>query len=179
MPRYFVPLSEQEFENKIIEIVKSYVGKHDTINNINDAFTYLPGVIQNYPITNRNSEKVYYIEFDVFEIKSIVPDLIGYHVYPNGLTAWGIVTGDGPLVFIILYWDGESIRIYIPTDGNLWNTDTNVPYTISVPPDEDDAENIKKRFNIIIEKHEDWYKLDLDQSKLEQDIVNEFKLKDN
>ncbi|MDB5036981.1 MAG: hypothetical protein JWQ35_509 [Bacteriovoracaceae bacterium] len=46
-------------------------------------------------------------------------------------------------VFFIIYWDGKALRGYIPTKGNLWNTDTKQAYGND---EESDAKNLLERF---------------------------------
>lgn len=81
----------------------------------------------------------------------------GFHTLPNGLTFLGITAGgdwETPL-FYIIYWDGDKLRAYVPTDGNHWNTDTNTAYgseAEALDGDEDEEkaaeENVKKRFGV-------------------------------
>ena len=81
----------------------------------------------------------------------------GFHTLPNGLTFLGITAGgdwESPL-FYIIYWDGDKLRAYVPTDGNHWNTDTNTAYgseseALDGEEDEEKAaeENVKKRFGV-------------------------------
>ena len=85
--------------------------------------------------------------------------IVGFNILPNGLTYLGITAGgdwEEPL-FYILYYDGEKLRGYIPTDGNFWNTDTKTAYGSEhdVVDDADEEasekaqdENIKKRFGV-------------------------------
>lgn len=56
--------------------------------------------------------------------------LMGYRTEPNGLTYCGMAAGgdwEHP-VYWLVYWDGRSLRGYVPTDGNPWNTDTKRAY---------------------------------------------------
>lgn len=53
-------------------------------------------------------------------------DLCGFHTLPNGLTFCGAIAGgdwECPLFFII-YYDGSTLRSYIPINGNMVNCDT-------------------------------------------------------
>lgn len=57
-------------------------------------------------------------------------NLIGYHTLPNGLTYLGVIAGgdsESPIFFAV-YWDGQSLRAYIPKEGNLWNPKTKAPF---------------------------------------------------
>lgn len=56
--------------------------------------------------------------------------LMGYHSEANGFTYLGCSAGDDsdyPLFFVV-YWDGNKLRAYIPTEGNLWNKKTKKAY---------------------------------------------------
>lgn len=57
--------------------------------------------------------------------------LMGYHTEVNGLTYCGLSAGDdGEFpVFFVVYWDGNKLRAYIPTEGNIWNKKTNKAYS--------------------------------------------------
>ena len=51
---------------------------------------------------------------------------VGFHTLSNGLTFHGTVAlaqDGGMAVFYITYFDGKNIRVYMPTRGNLVNTD--------------------------------------------------------
>lgn len=52
-------------------------------------------------------------------------DIIGVHTI-NGLTFAGVLTGGDweQLMFMMLYWDGNNIRCYIPKRGNMVNLHT-------------------------------------------------------
>lgn len=54
----------------------------------------------------------------------------GIHTLSNGLAYYAFESGgDWELpVYMIVYWDGKSLRGYIPKDGNVWNTVTNKAY---------------------------------------------------
>ena len=50
-------------------------------------------------------------------------DAVGFNTLPNGVSYLGVVAGgdwECPMLFII-YWDGDKLRAYIPTDGNPWD----------------------------------------------------------
>jgi hypothetical protein len=102
--------------------------------------------------------------------------IAGFQTLRNGLTYLGCVSGgdwECPL-FYIIYWDGGKLRAYIPTDGNLWNTDTKMAYGNDDEELEDDtldAKNIKKRFGVDVEHHSD-FDAEFDCTKIERDIVS-------
>ena len=71
--------------------------------------------------------------------------ITGFHILPNGMAYLGCCAGGDweKALFFILYYDGNQLRGYIPTDGNTWNTDTNSAYG-----NEHDTSNLKKRFGV-------------------------------
>jgi len=118
----------------------------------------------------------------------------GYQSYENGLTflgCWG--GGDWEVaVHYIVYWDGKSLRGYVPTLGNPWNTHLKLAYGNDCGYD--DLINLKDRLisgtlvcenintnswlpynqdidDIINENYEKIYNFKL----MKQDILNTFK----
>lgn len=187
MPRYFVPLSREEFETKLVKIIKKYLGKdYDDESNRELLKCYGDKILDGdetiykdlrkvgFDLENFESyiDKHYETEFPPFDI---APKVTGYNIYSNGLTAWGMHAGgdwENP-VFFIIYFDGRKLRGYVPKDGNLWNTDTNWAYGNE---EDEDAKNIKKRFNIEAgESEEIWdvlNNLSYNVDEIEQDIIN-------
>jgi hypothetical protein len=56
--------------------------------------------------------------------------LMGFHTEANGLTYYGVCAGgdwEHPVYFCV-YWDGQKLRGYVPTEGNPWNTTTKKAY---------------------------------------------------
>jgi hypothetical protein len=89
---------------------------------------------------------------------------VGFRTLSNGLSILGVTSGgdwESPLYFI-LYFDGKELRGYIPTEGNVWNTDT---YTAYGNNEEADEINCKKRFGV-----NDYNQINLDQDKIDADI---------
>jgi len=140
--RKFVPITVDELKKKI----KAKVEKLNP--EMAGEFHWLPEMISTDPTLSKDLSKV---EFD-FENWSIdaeqnfgPAEIVGYRTLLNGMPFLGVSAGgdwETPLVFII-YWDGKSLRAYIPTDGNPWNTDTKMAYG----NDEDaDDKNRSKRF---------------------------------
>jgi len=53
-------------------------------------------------------------------------NLVGFHTLDNGFSFLGFAAGgdwEAP-VFFLIYWDGKKLRGYVPTKGNVFNTDT-------------------------------------------------------
>lgn len=192
MPRYFVPLSRRELEEKLIEnldrrcileeeedIVEEFTPEH-RLNDFAAHITYGGKIKQDLSKIEFDIENfcIFYDKNDPDKdcMKDIVPKLTGYHVYPNGLTAWGMgAGGDWEVpIFLIIYWDGTDLRGYIPKDGNLWNTDNKKAYGNSAggifDPIED-ISNVEKRFGIKNIEYENIWKLPYDADKIEQDIM--------
>jgi hypothetical protein len=104
-------------------------------------------------------------------------DICGFRTLSNGLTYLGCMAGgdwETPL-FYIIYWDGKKLRGYIPTDGNLWNTDTKRAYGNDVDG-ETDAPNMKRRFGVDVSCFDD-FDIDIDCDKVQADILSRIKPK--
>jgi hypothetical protein len=114
------------------------------------------------------------VEFDLenFDITdSDLKKILGFQTLENGLTFLGFRAGGDwqcP-VFGIVYWDGKTLRGYIPTEGNPWNTETHTAYGDS----ECDDENSIERFGIPYER------IDFDEAKILKDIMKRVKPKEN
>lgn len=136
MPRYFDVITIEELKNKIDKAMK----------RCDDDF----------PFFNDQIEKDLKIRFDWENYTSpndldykFVPaeELCGYHQLDNGLSFFGFAAGgDWEMpVFGIMYFDGKSLRIYIPEQGNVYNTDTKQAYGNDEVAD---AKNIEKLYDI-------------------------------
>jgi hypothetical protein len=131
MSRVFAPISQQELQAKVEAAMKV---------NDDNYYPQTPQIVKDLKV-----------EFDTenFEqwraYQKETNNVMGIHTLPNNLTFWGMCGGgdwEHPVHFII-YWSGKELRAYVPTEGNLWNTDTKQAYG----NDEDaDYKNIKKRF---------------------------------
>ncbi len=96
--------------------------------------------------------------------------LHGLRTLDNGLTYLGISAGgdwEFP-VFYIFYWDGTSLRAYIPKDGNIWNRTTKQAYGNDEDDDLKDA--IKQKLIPSSATEFDSYTLNLDWERIEADI---------
>jgi len=103
-----------------------------------------------YELPKKVEEDIGKVNFDFENWEAAAPgycncgDIMGYRVAPNGLPFLGVTAGgdwEYP-VFFIIYWDGKKLRGYVPTDGNMWNTDTKEAYGNG----EDDGLNMAKRW---------------------------------
>jgi hypothetical protein len=90
--------------------------------------------------------------------------ITGFRTLSNGRAILGITSGgdwECP-VYHIIYWDGTQLRGYVPTDGNPWNTQTNMAYGNDEMNDET---NCQQRFGCSVED------VNIDQSKVDVDIL--------
>ena len=68
----------------------------------------------------------YNVAFDTILMDNDENDPYGYQTYENGLTFYGFkACGDWEFpVFMIIYYDGENLRLYTPIYGNAVNLDS-------------------------------------------------------
>ncbi len=155
--RFFVPITEQELTAKIDAAWKK---------NSNSG----PGLAIHYEDLSTEIKK------DLGKIETQIENSeevsIGSGKLANGLT-YRAIRGAGdaetPFYFII-YWDGKSLRAYIPKDGNTWNTDTGKAYGQDL---EADLLNARERFPNQIgpdATEEAFYDLDGDDAAMLADI---------
>ena len=97
------------------------------------------------------------VEFDYenyeYEGQGFFKGICGFIELKNGMPVLFVNAGgdwETPIIFL-LYWDGKTIRGYIPKEGNTWNIETKSAYGNN--DDEDDAP-------------------DPDYEKLQDDIIN-------
>lgn len=140
MSRFFEPISEVYFcEHVEKALAEKYSLADKPRMNIRN--------IRNNKILNKDIKVKF--DFENYEVSAAYHDksglLLGVHTLKSGLTFWGMVAGGDwePPVYFILYWDGKNVRGYVPTEGNLWNTDTNMAF--GNDPETDYA-NVKKRW---------------------------------
>jgi hypothetical protein len=174
MARYFVPISIEKLREKI----------ESEITNLCDLSQF---------------KKDLKVKFDCENITTTgefgPKKLGGYHTLENGLTFLGVCAGGDWEIpcFFIIYFEGKKLRAYIPTDGNLWNTDTKMAYGNNAEwaaqmgwdfDEEDiknniDVKNIKKRYSIDVKENEDIFDVIPchDVNAIIADIKNRIKLK--
>ena len=91
---------------------------------------------------------------------------VGYETLPNGLPVLFVNAGgdwECPICFCI-YWDGKTLRAYIPDEGNFWNRKEKCAYGSEAEPTEEDdeiAENGKEA----------------DPDLIRQDVMNRIEIK--
>ena len=168
MPRYFKPISMEEFERR-------FDGGADEDGSFDSSGE---NDLSDYRVLKRKVLADLKVQFDLENVGSYGPkEITGVHVTRSGLVFKGIMAGgDWELpVFWMVYWDGRALRAYVPTDGNLYNTDTMQAYGNDP---EADGRNIRKRFPELCNKDlgdEDiWYRcenqLSTDARKIIADI---------
>lgn len=186
MPRYFVPITEEELKEK----VEKELDNHDEIEYVEDRVDYLN------ILTKQIEKDLSKCQFDTENVasegcKNFGPiELLGYNTLDNGLSYLGVCAGgdwEVP-VFFIIYWDGKKLRGYIPKDGNPWNTDTKFAYGNYYEVDDElaDGKNLKKRPNLLKSYYachtsdwsiQHWCEADVDWKVdlIKQDIIKRIK----
>ncbi len=103
--------------------------------------------------------------------------LVGFHTLPNGLTFLGIESsGDWEFpVFLIVYWDGNDLRGYVPKKGNVWNKTTNRAYGNDHTSDEEDLNEQAAKIHVkITHEEEDEERKLINDDMIQQDILEHF-----
>ena len=144
MPRYFVPITEDELKQKIAEKVAGHAALESHIEkscvfsaqnlfkrNSRESCYAMSWMKRLTPQIQKDLSK---IEFDdenlYFTESQCQGDDCGIKTLDNGLTYLGAYGGgDWELpVYFIIYWDGKKLRGYIPTDGNVFNHYTKMAF---------------------------------------------------
>lgn len=164
--RYFKRISTEDLKNKIEKALNTDSCDGD-ITNLNKK------VSKDLSKVKFDMENVTDAEGYAFGPKK----LIGYQTLDNGLTFLGVAAGgDWEIpIFFMIYWDGESLRGYIPTNGNIWNTDTKQAYGND---EEKDIANAKKRFGLDIESTESLDYSEANEKEILEDLMEHFETKD-
>ena len=193
MSRYFAPITPDQLKQKIVEaynkcehceedvtVEQVYSGKkHISLMYLNEK------VIKDIAKVTFDGENEYIIPRN-FQVDT--HGIIGINTLPNGMVFNGVMAGgdwEQP-IFYIVYWDGKSLRGYIPTDGNPYNRSTKMAYGNDGEADDglSDAQDAHKNFGTPIAKYCSVYdgdmeeldydheSLDPDIKKIKQDIMN-------
>lgn len=115
MPRYFTPITLDEFKNKLYAQAKhEWDNPDDWIwrtcwPELNDTIIKDLSKIRFYP--------------ENWDVEAQYMPMTGLNTLPNGMPYLGVLAGgDGEAyVFSIIYWDGKKLRGYVPEDGNIFN----------------------------------------------------------
>jgi len=115
-------------------------------------------------------------------------NLIGFQTLESGLTFIGCVAGGDweHYIFLIIYFDGEDLRAYIPVEGNIFNRKGKCAYGSEGCIDDFDKSNLKELFptkiteldefdnyELLSNKVKHWFdNVKFDWDKLKLDINN-------
>ena len=186
--RYFSSvIDKDELAARILEAVKKNDEAKEALDDLPSKTSIEKKIEQIAPylreINSKVEDDLSKVEFDLENISTEgygdkAKDIIGFQMLDNGLTYLGVMAGgDWELpVFFIIYWDGKSLRGYIPTEGNMFNTSTMSAYGNKWEPDglnpgeETDQDNAKKRFGIEIDPGSNG--LEVEPDKVIEDIQN-------
>ncbi|AEO93613.1 gp354 [Bacillus phage G] len=114
-------LTKEDFEGKLFELIKKYIGKgyenqiQDQKLELGDKLNY---AIHNLVYEGKISEDLDKIEFDFENTDCLETENIGDFYYMP------VVAGgdwEHPVFFIIYFDDEDTVRAYIPEDGNVYN----------------------------------------------------------
>jgi hypothetical protein len=171
MPRYFVPISKKDFEEKL--------DRDDLWDYRELYYKVIKDLKVGFDLENVSG-------FDQENEGGFGPrEIMGIRTLPNGMTYAGIMAGgdwECP-VFWIVYWDGRRLRGYVPTDGNPYNTDTMEAYGNNP---EADGRNLRQRLaeptGSCLNDENYWYAnegmLKVDVPKVIADIENRIRLRE-
>jgi hypothetical protein len=171
MSRFFSQkISKEELADKIwqawegnedFEDRKSWLEESDLLNAPSKE-KVLRGGVDYKSITDLVEKDLSKVDFDIENMDAqdvygaavqgrdyVSRNFLGFQTLDNGLTFLGVNAGgdwEYPVYFIV-YFDGQKLRGYVPTDGNVWNTDTMMAYgndgNVDIP--DADKKNLVKR----------------------------------
>jgi hypothetical protein len=182
MSRFFAPITPTELLHKIVKGIFDTTNPPPELNeffplydwDLDGGFDYADDWLEARDMLNIPTvEKDLKVNFDRENFECCTPyewdKIVGFHTLENDLTFLGFYAGGDwqQPVFGIVYWDGDNLRSYIPTDGNPWNTKTKAAYG---EYDSDD-ENAMERFGKPAEQTV------FNQEKILKDIVKKIKPK--
>lgn len=151
MSRYFAPITPEALKQKMFEALKkNWVFEANTWDDLwidKGGFTTFDiDALRTFCQLTPQISKDLKIHFDTENVFGMEQDrLLGFRTLENGLTFCGFEAGgdwEFP-VFFIIYWDGKQLRGYVPSDGNMWNTDSKQAYGNNEVKDQ---KNLIKRF---------------------------------
>lgn len=133
MPRYFESITKAELVEKIVDTGRN--GFYPVEEDDPDALYYSALYLRhNYPRIEKDLSKVIF-DHENFEMEPEEDGwpakvFVGLYTLENGLTYLGACAGgdwEVP-VYYIIYWDGKSLRAYIPKEGNTYNQETKTAF---------------------------------------------------
>lgn len=169
--RNAVKISEEFLLNKLFELHKksSDSSEYENIQQFVDSNVSYYALLENNKIENDLSK----IQFDGENYCTSKEDywrdeekdnLLGINTLNNGLTFLGCIAGgdwEYP-VFFIIYWDGKSLRGYIPSYGNCINLDFKTAFGSEEDSESTDEEIVLKKskykdFNVREDEFSSYY----------------------
>ena len=120
--RKSIPMTKEDLSKKIEEFFIKNKIEYDE-NHISEF------ILEEHSKIKKDLSKIIFdkenFTFKEGEFGCTLPNILGFHTLENGFSFLGGMAGgdwEYPLFFII-YWDGKSLRGYIPTYGNSFNVD--------------------------------------------------------
>jgi hypothetical protein len=131
MPRHFALISQIDLAKKIIDAYTQLLNKNPHLEPLGTG-AYIEEALSltcYRCLTPKIEEDLSKVMFDTENVDTdgyCYRSIAGFRTLNNGLTYLGVGAGgdwEEPIFFII-YWNGVSLRGYIPKLGNMWNYDT-------------------------------------------------------
>jgi hypothetical protein len=146
-------ISQEELKDKIMAYVKknwyAYGFDDNDLTELNDIDHEIVELLAYKSNINNDLGKV---RFDTENCGFVEGHhdnvLLGFQTLENGFTFLGCYAGGDweNSVFFIIYWDGKSLRGYVPENGNIYNQLTDTAYGSEMSSDWAYSENtIKKK----------------------------------
>ena len=137
MSRYFKDIPLNDFKSKI-----------NALYDNEDGFLYGLSKAANKDINKVEFDFENYEPHDINDkkLQGFLNYPIGFVTLPNGMHAFFVNAGgdwETPVCFI-LYWDGSTLRGYIPKDGNVWNRKAKSAYGNDEEADEESLPSLIK-----------------------------------
>lgn len=116
-------MTMEEFKSVLFKVFSKYFEIGNNMSDIEEALT--EAVIEEYPFVSKFIKDIRKVNFDTENV--LVDDFyVGTNGIPYLLVYMG---GDWEIpVYAMLYWDGKSLRGYVPTYGNSFNAYTKTAF---------------------------------------------------
>lgn len=119
MSRYFAPISKEDFVKKLMTEVFIFEEDEDP----NDKWARPEIKLEGNFVKDLGKVSFDFENWEWKEGQGHLNYPCGYMQLDNGMHCWFVTAGgdwEWPVCFVI-YWDGKSLRGYIPKEGNVWN----------------------------------------------------------
>jgi hypothetical protein len=132
MSRHFAPISKADLAQKIAQARKAHPDNAYDLDQFEGQSDVEVALGISYDIRSLTTKIAKDLDKVGFDCENVlvedyrIPDLCGLQTLDNGMTYLGAMCGgdwERP-VYVIIYWNGVSLRGYIPKHGNTWNYDT-------------------------------------------------------